>query len=137
MGILVRLVFQYNFLKISSAILNGINLAAKVIHSQGNMEENISYFIISTVTADGMAPLGARASSGRVMAKFGSYMKGILPKGPYPPCLRMADGAFWQDTLDACMGLVLVKLMYMEVDFMWNYKTKTINITVIYNTLRH
>ena len=26
--------------------------------------------------------------------------EGILPKGPYPPCLRMADRAFWQDTLE-------------------------------------
>ena len=25
---------------------------------------------------------------------------GILPKGPYPPCLRMADRPFWQDTLE-------------------------------------
>ena len=30
-----------------------------------------------------------------------SYIDGILPRGPYPPCLRMADRAlFWQDTLD-------------------------------------
>ena len=29
-----------------------------------------------------------------------AYIDGILPKGPYPPCLRMADRAFWQDTLD-------------------------------------
>ena len=28
------------------------------------------------------------------------YIDGILPKGPYPPCLRMADRAFWLDTLD-------------------------------------
>ena len=28
------------------------------------------------------------------------YIEGILPKGSYPPCLRMADGPFWQDTLD-------------------------------------
>ena len=29
-----------------------------------------------------------------IKGKFG----GILPKGPYPPCLHMADRAFWQDT---------------------------------------
>ena len=28
------------------------------------------------------------------------HVGGILPKGPYPPCLRMADRPFWQDTLD-------------------------------------
>ena len=27
-------------------------------------------------------------------------IEGILPKGPYMPCLRMADRPFWQDTLD-------------------------------------
>ena len=27
-------------------------------------------------------------------------IEGILPKGPYPPCLRMADRPFWQHTLD-------------------------------------
>ena len=27
-------------------------------------------------------------------------IEGTLPKGPYPPCLRMADRPFWQDTLD-------------------------------------
>ena len=26
--------------------------------------------------------------------KYSAYIDGILPKGPYPPCLRMADRAF-------------------------------------------
>ena len=28
------------------------------------------------------------------------HIEGILPKGSYPPCLRMAERALWQDTLD-------------------------------------
>ena len=28
------------------------------------------------------------------------YIEGILPKGPYLPCVSMAGRAFWQDTLD-------------------------------------
>ena len=31
--------------------------------------------------------------------------EGILPKGPYLPCLRMADRAFLQDTLAMCWQL--------------------------------
>ena len=27
-------------------------------------------------------------------------IKGILPKGPYLPCVSMAGGPFWQDTID-------------------------------------
>ena len=29
-----------------------------------------------------------------------SYIEGILPKGPYLPCVSMAGRTFWQDTLD-------------------------------------
>ena len=35
------------------------------------------------------------------------HIDGILPKGPYPPCLRMADRTLLQDTLDE--GLQYVK----------------------------
>ena len=27
-------------------------------------------------------------------------IEGILPKGPFPPCVSMAGRALWQDTLD-------------------------------------
>ena len=36
------------------------------------MYENMSYFIVSTVPADGLAPLGARPSAGTVMTKLKS-----------------------------------------------------------------
>ena len=29
-----------------------------------------------------------------------SQFDGILPKGPYLPCVSMAVGPFWQDTLE-------------------------------------
>ena len=32
------------------------------------------------------------------------HIEGILPKGPYLPCVSMAVGPFWQDTID--MGAV-------------------------------
>ena len=37
-----------------------------------DIQRNLSYMITSTVPADGMAPLGARAFTGIVFAKFGS-----------------------------------------------------------------
>ena len=33
-----------------------------------------NYLVVSTVPADGLAPLGARASAGTVMTKFGTHM---------------------------------------------------------------
>ena len=47
----------------------------------------MSKFVVNTVTADGLVVLN-------------QYLDGILPKGPYPSCWRMADRPFWQDTLD-------------------------------------
>ena len=35
-----------------------------------NLEENISRIIVSTVVADGLAPLGARPSAGTMMTRF-------------------------------------------------------------------
>ena len=32
--------------------------------------------------------------------KYTAYFDGILPKGPYLPCVSMAVGPFWQDNLD-------------------------------------
>ena len=43
-----------------------------LINGQRDNERNISNFAISTVPADGPAPLGARSSAGTVMTKFGS-----------------------------------------------------------------
>ena len=46
------------------------------IDSQGNTEENKSNFVVSTVSADGLAPTGAGAPAGKVKTKsFGSGMK--------------------------------------------------------------
>ena len=42
------------------------------------------------------------------------HIEGILPKGPYPPCLRMAYRAFWQDTLD------IFDSEYVPILLMWN-----------------
>ena len=35
-----------------------------------------------------------------MMNAAASYIEGILPKGPYLPCLPMTDKTLWQDTLD-------------------------------------
>ena len=46
------------------------------IDSQGNTEENKSNFVVSTVSADGLAPTGAGAPAGKVKTKsVGSGMK--------------------------------------------------------------
>ena len=42
------------------------------MENQWNLKENMSNFPVSTVSADGLAPLGARTSSDIVMTKFGS-----------------------------------------------------------------
>ena len=31
------------------------------------------------------------------------YTEGILPKGPYLPCVSMAGTALWQDTIHRCI----------------------------------
>ena len=48
----------------------------KILESQLNLKENknMSTFSVSTVTVDGLAPLGARTSAGKVMTKFGSHI---------------------------------------------------------------
>ena len=38
------------------------------------LDGNRNYLVVSTVPADGLAPLGARASAGTVMTKFGTHM---------------------------------------------------------------
>ena len=42
--------------------------------SQRNLEENMLNFSVSIVPADGIAPLGARASAGALMTKLWSYL---------------------------------------------------------------
>ena len=42
------------------------------------------------------------------MADKAPALDGILQKGPYPPCLRMADRALLQDTLDLWLSLLSV-----------------------------
>ena len=39
-----------------------------------NEKENIFIFVVSTVSADGLAPLGARTSAGTVMTRSYTYM---------------------------------------------------------------
>ena len=46
--------------------------------------------IVSNALADALAPPGNMAYNVKVVIP---YVEGILPKGPYPPCLRMADRA--------------------------------------------
>ena len=38
------------------------------------------------------------------------HIEGILPKGPYLPCVSMAGRPFWQDTFDICVSQ-LVQIM--------------------------
>ena len=42
------------------------------IQNYWKLKENLFIFSVSTVPADGLAPLGARTSAGTVMTKFGS-----------------------------------------------------------------
>ena len=41
---------------------------------ESNLAENIYNFVVTTVPADGLAPLGARASAGTVMINFRSRL---------------------------------------------------------------
>ena len=49
----------------------------KIIEGGRNYTKNVSDFVVSRVPADGLAPLGARASAGTIIIKFGSriYMQ--------------------------------------------------------------
>ena len=42
------------------------------VTNQRNFEDNMSNFVITTVPADGLAPLDARSYAGTVMTKFWS-----------------------------------------------------------------
>ena len=75
------------------------------------------------------------------------HIEGILPKGPYLPCVSMAGRAFWQDTLDIWHVLLRIPAMKMpatEVTVRLLQKNKrgcTDNIVlllsmIIYNTLQ-
>ena len=46
-------------------------------------KENVSIMSVSTVSADGLAPLGARASAGVVVNKFKSYWEEKQTTGLY------------------------------------------------------
>ena len=46
--------------------------------NQKNLEENMPNFVVITVPADALAPVGARASAGIVMTKLGSLMYKVL-----------------------------------------------------------
>ena len=46
----------------------------KIINSQRKIDKNISNFVVSNVSADGLALLGARASAGTVMIKYRSLI---------------------------------------------------------------
>ena len=53
---------------------SGLNKVRKIIDSQRNFDGNMSEFVVSTVPADGLAPLGARPSAGTVMTNIRSYI---------------------------------------------------------------
>ena len=47
-------------------------------HIQHELEENVSKFVVSAVSADGLAALGARTFAGTVMAKFVSCIGKLI-----------------------------------------------------------
>ena len=52
----------------------GKKIYSKFFNSHGNFEKTISNFTVRTVAADGLAPIGARASAGTALNNFGFYM---------------------------------------------------------------
>ena len=82
------------------------------------------------------------------MVLWDTYFDGILPKGPYPPCLRMADRALWQDTLDLYMQIgsslvpdpdLMMSLGHSAWSFFWwmdtlvsNYAPRTTKLLGVY-----
>ena len=60
---------------------------------------------------------------------------GILPKGPYPPCLRMTDRALWQDTLEIQDALAISKwVCFVLLCLCWNkwsYWIKVIQLRIL------
>ena len=59
------------------------------------------------MSADDLAMQGIRASarSHGTDLVLQEYFEGILPKGPYLPCVSMAGRAFWQDIIDVCLHI--------------------------------
>ena len=74
-----------------------------------NNKDIKSYFILYIITNRNKAlQLVSHNQLVTKLEESSLQIEGILPKGPYPPCLRMADrapyawrvGPFWQDTLE-------------------------------------
>ena len=72
-----------------------------------------------------------------------AYIEGILPKGPYPPCVRHAIGPFWQDTLDIRgaqrfdVDVGQHKLLNKHSNDRWFETTwHSCDIVIMHNTLR-
>ena len=66
---------------------------------------NIAYIYISKISRNATQKLLNKTLVARQKDKEHSdavalIIHGILPKGPYPPCLRMAGRTLWQDTLE-------------------------------------
>ena len=60
-------------------------LSGQIAYSRGSTPLSRSVYCSSVVCC--------RVVYNLVRLCKGSHVEGILPKGPYPPCLRMADGA--------------------------------------------
>ena len=50
------------------------DLEKQIQNGGENNERNFSNFVVITVSADGLAPLGARTSAGTVVTKFKSWI---------------------------------------------------------------
>ena len=74
--------WQYLLLKTSS----GLPSLYKISDSQRNFEENMANFSVSTVPAEGLAPVGARTSAGTVMTSARSQYKDLLSQVWGFPC---------------------------------------------------
>ena len=64
----------------------------KTVDSQGNLEEYMASYVVSTVPADGLAPLGARSFLGTVMGKIRTWT--IIIHG-LEPMLNLAINTVW------------------------------------------
>ena len=59
---------------------------------------SIKQITIKTIGYTNTGPAACNCENGEL------YIEGILPKGPYLPCVSMAGRPLWQDTIDMCEG---------------------------------
>ena len=65
------------------------------------------------------------------------HIEGILPKGPYLPCVSMAVGPFWQDTLDITSSLWVETISYTFLTTKTRENTWAVHISLVMYSVIH